>query len=606
MPRRSSPSRRGPLLAGLLLLLLVIGAAFPSTEAMRHRNARSGAKHHQHRPIAVPAVGDGEDGLIVRSPVPVSVGPAVSADAPPPATLKIYVHQKTVTLVQGLIDSIILNYMTLLTLPDMTLPIVGGSVNVTNLRLSDGTFVAQPIGLVPTRPMQATMDINDIQGNLDFDWKYSGPLGITMSGTAHCVFSESTLSTGFTLAADAQGRPSLSMDTISVNINKLSVTLNDGIVGWLLDLLIALFKGVLVDTLQTEIASMASTVFASVTQAVEENWPVAVSLSALTPFLNNTQLMMGLVPLVDGDQQSELAFSLSAAGDYVVVSVEAGFSSLINSTTDERPHQPIPATMPLNPSGSAPMLGITWSESVIGTLLYTLEQNGKLVIGPITDADLPPTSLIRLNTALFAVEWPDLYSKYPNYNMSLLITSYGGPPSATSSPSGAVWSDVVVVHLDVIDPTQAPGNNLVPVAQLMANVSLSNVLALAQNATGIYIEGKVAPLDLQLSVLWAISNPGSLAPTLQALISALVNDMVLPILDQWLSDGVLISTGTVEAVHLSNAFVQYGDHTATFGLDLALPPVGTEGHAQAVEMMNHFRKPTPQLDRRCGKKPRMV
>jgi hypothetical protein len=472
--------------------------------------------------------------------------------------------------------------------PDMSLPIVGGKVDLSNVVMSKVTFSAQNVGLVPTKPAQATVDVNDIQGLLDFDWTYHGPLGITFSGKANCKFSKSTLATLFTLNSDAQGRPALALNSIKVKIGQLDVKLSEGIVSWLLDLLIALFKGTLTSVLEAQIQTTAQDLFAAVLAAIEEYYPTAIPLDSLMPLLNNTQLLTGMVPFV-ADAQPEYAFEISPDGQYMVLAMEAGFSSTTNSTTDLRNRTSIGTSAVVNPStGAAPMIGLTWSESLIGTLLFTLQQNGALKF-EITNDDIPPESLLRLNTALFAAEWPALWVRYPNNNLTLTFSPFrpSEPPTATASAAGEIWAGQFVMGINVVDPSQ-PSQPIVPVAQLLLDGSLESVFNLVDNATGIYVVGKVAPLDISISVLWSFTDPGTLAPALQGIIRAIVNSLVLPLMNAVLAQGVHISTGVLEVFPLSNAFIAYGDQTASAGLDFEMPDDTTAQFQQAVRIINQF------------------
>jgi hypothetical protein len=76
---------------------------------------------------------------------------------------------------QGIVNSILVSDLTNLPLPDETIKIVGGHVDLSNIVLKNVVFDAQEVGLVA--PNQVTIDFTNFSGELDLNWEYHGPFG---------------------------------------------------------------------------------------------------------------------------------------------------------------------------------------------------------------------------------------------------------------------------------------------------------------------------------------------------------------------------------------------------------------------------------------------
>ena len=345
---------------------------------------------------------------------------------------------------------------------------------------------------------------------------------------------------------------------------------------WLINFLIKLFKGLLIDILQKKIDDVATTEFNNILSTIEQKYPLVMPLTGA--LLNTTQINLGLVPSTSSaaaDDNTPSAFLVN--GDYLIASGEFDFQSTTNSTVDPRQHDWIPDSMPTNPAGNAPMMGIAFDEYFLGSLLFTLSQNGKLDF-TLDNDKLPPSSVISLNTKLFSTEYPALYAAYPNNNVSMVFAQYeDSPPLATTSPAGTSWSNVATMMLNVIDPTQP--DPVVPVCLIMFNYSINTNFEIKDNTTSTaYFGGSISPLIFDASIIWAGINPGSFDTSIAGLIQALADDILIPILDSVLSKGIAIPMA-FGGIEIQNMFVSYGNHVLTLGMDLALPS-GVEAQTQ--------------------------
>lgn len=338
-----------------------------------------------------------------------------------------------------------------------------------------------------------------------------------------------------------------------------------GVVGWLIDLLVKLFKGILIDVLQKKIDSVATDSINGILAKIETSYPLVLPL--MGSLLNATQLELGLVPggaPIYLTEDAALIASPSAntpapfevSGDYMVASGEWFFESTTNATVDPRPHDWIPDSMPANPAGTPPMLGFAFSEPLLGTLLWSLTQNGAFDF-TLDNSKLPPQSAITLNTKDFSAEYPNLYDKYPNYNMTLDFAQYYEyPPLATTSPVGTTVSNMATMMMNVVDDSQP--NPIVPVCQILLNYSVTINLDITDNTTAAYyIVGEISPLEFEATILWAALDPGAFGSDIAGLVGAVANDLLVPIINEKLATGFPIPAH-IDVIGMENVFVSYG------------------------------------------------
>jgi hypothetical protein len=459
-------------------------------------------------------------------------------------------------------------------------PIVGGHIDLTNLVLKNVDFTAQQIGLVP--PNQVTVDLNNFSGELDLDWEYHGPLGIHFHGSGTNKFSDTSIKTLFDFASDAQGRPVVTLQTCDVKINDLDIHLSGG-GAWLWNFIIGLFKPLLIDILQKKIDSVATSEFDAILAGIEAKFPLSIPL---TGRLNTTQVDIGLVPTPSVNTNAPAPFEID--GQYLVTSGEWMFQSTTNSTVDPRPHDWIPSSMPASPSGTPPMFGIAMDEYFLGSLLFTLTQNHVLDLHVDNDS-LGPKSIIKLTTKLFSTEWPALYQKYPDYNMTIDCTQWQDqPPLSTTSPSGTTWSNQMQIMFNVVDPAYNPPE--VAVLQLLVDLQLATIFTVNDNTTStMYLQGQIDPLTINGTIVWSAFDPGTVEPTIIGIINDLANDLLIPLLNKFLSQGIPVPA-VLGPIPLKNFFVSYGEHEMAVGFDIGL---GSEREAVAF-VQGLKRKPHPK------------
>ena len=411
-------------------------------------------------------------------------------------------------------------------------------------------------------PNQVTIDFSNFGGELDLNWEYHGPLGIHFSGNAQNTFSQTNINTLFTFDANSRGAPAITLNSLDVQINHLDIHIS-GVIGWLIDLLVKLLKGLLIDILQKKIDSVATSTINNLLAKIEEKYPLVMPLTGA--LLNATQLELGLVPggapLILTEESVAVPSANTPApfevsGDYMIASGEWFFESTLNGTVDPRQHDWIPDSMPANPAGKPPMLGFAFSEPLLGTLLWSLTENGVFDF-TLDNSKLPPGSAITLNTKDFSVEYPNLYAKYPNYNLTLDFAQYYEfPPLSTTSPQGTTVSNQATMMMNVVDESQP--NPIVPVCQILLNYSVTINLDIKDNTTDtFYIVGEISPLEFEATILWAALDPGAFGSDIGGLITAVANDLVVPIVNGVLQTGFAIPA-KLDVIGMENVFVEYG------------------------------------------------
>lgn len=200
---------------------------------------------------------------------------------------------------------------------------------------------------------------------------------------------------------------------------------------------------------------------------------------------------------------------------------------------------------------------------------------------------VPESSAIQLTTRLFASEMPQLYAKYPDFNMSISFTQIGGaPPSSVSGESGSVWSSQAGMLFSVHVPDQAAA---VPVVELLVNWQLSDNLSLRQNPDGsVSLYGALSPISLNSAVAWSSLDAGTLSPSIAALLAGVVNQMVVPSVNQQLAQGIpFLPPQTTSGMHCVNMYSVYRAGSWVVGMDVALSSAMAEQAAltlrQAVD-----------------------
>lgn len=495
--------------------------------------------------------------------------PSIVANAQENATGKFFLHSRALDFFQKIVNSILENALKNVAFPDDSVKVPGGHLHLSGTVLKDVTFVAQEVGLIP--PNQLSIDLDNFQGAVESNWKYHGPLGIHFHGSADITFAQTTINTLFTFSSDSVGRPVLTLTNTAVSIDDLNIKLHGG-GAWLFNFIIRLVKRMLIKKLERAIESVASKEFNQILSDIEAKYPLAIPLSG--KLLEGSQLNLPLVPTIAGkivDDSAPRPFSMTS--DYLVAAGEFSFSSTTNTTVDSRIHDWIPDTLPLNKDGEAPMMGFAFDEAFMGTLLYTITQNGRLNFH-LDDAGN------KFTTNTLALEYPALYAKYPNSNLTLDISQYeNSPPLATTSPMGSSWSNSFVIQLNVIDATSTDPTPL-PVCQMLVNYTLDSMVTLSDNSTGVYLGGNISPLKFQATMIWASLDPAQFPSAVEGLVTAIANYVLVPLIDATLAKGIKVGENTIEAFPISNMFVSYQQHVFAFGFDISMPAEEEAGLAQ--------------------------
>jgi hypothetical protein len=87
-----------------------------------------------------------------------SLPPAVDA---PAATGKVFVHQRGIDLLQSVVNTVLESDLRNATLPDDTIPFVGGHVDLTTMVIQNVEFTAQQVGLQPPNQVRPIIHSHD-------------------------------------------------------------------------------------------------------------------------------------------------------------------------------------------------------------------------------------------------------------------------------------------------------------------------------------------------------------------------------------------------------------------------------------------------------------
>lgn len=476
----------------------------------------------------------------------------------PEATGKFFVSSEGVIFAQKIVDEIIITDIHNMQIPDETLSLPLGaklqlsSIKLQNVQFNDhnATFIA---------PNQLQLQITDIAGELDLDWHYKGVI-LHFGGSATNKFSGTSINAAFAFAADDTGRPMITLANLGVSIGSLDVHISGG-GSWLWNVIIDILKPWLRKIVAGKIQKAASADFQAVTAKIQQAYPLVMPLPSVPKMLENINLNLPLVA-------DSAAFDV--AGEYLVMRMDAYFSSTENSTTDPRPHTYIPDSLPPSPSGTAPAFGIAFDEAFLGSLLFSLTQNGVFNLH-LTNADLPPTAPIKLNTAFIQSIYPSLYKAYPNKDLALDIKQFGDqPPVASTTTTGTTFSSSGEMSMSVVD-----GNTTIAadVCNVHFNYSLSMQFAMIDNTTNtMYFTGEISPLIFNTVVISANpAPPVYFAGDISNMLTGITNAILVPMIDGILKNGIALPTKVPSMPFLlSNLFIAYEQSTLAVGFDLEM------------------------------------
>lgn len=247
-----------------------------------------------------------------------------------------------------------------------------------------------------------------------------------------------------------------------------------------------------------------------------------------------------------------------------LVSIGAKGEILVNKTGA----LPYPgAAAPFVPlSQGSEMINIVATDFLFNTAGWSAYQDGFMQI-LVTNAMIPSTVPIKLNTAMFKATIPGLYQKYPDTEMQLLVSDTGknfenAPKVTIAASNGLMLSTIIDMEWSVVLNT----SQVVPVFVLNTTVTVEGKATVAP--------GNLLTAAVQLDTLIVgveSSQVGAIdVNALTTFIRAMVQYIALPLVNKELQTGFQIPT--FEGIELQNPQLTFQDRYFTISSDFTYTP----------------------------------
>lgn len=370
------------------------------------------------------------------------------------------------------------------------------------------------------------VDLRGIYGKAGMDWKYKlkkWPHLPKGSGTADATMDVSDIGATFALAVTADGRPSIRINEVTVDIHKITIKTHGSLFSWLYNLIIKAFQGTFKRAVEKGLKNALETTFNDKIAAIIATLPMAGRVGK-----------WGTIDLHIPAQ------GLATIGDSIVLAFngevypQGGFSDGLT---------PRHAGMPFVPSGR--LLDIVLDTFTLQSAFHTYAHSGML--NKLITRDQHPEKFPDIFNTDQWTYIPALKAKYPNHDVRFVVT-LGADPTVNAVPGaltlGAdfrfdvqvspVGADAWVSALKLA----ATGSTNLEVS-LDTSVPFNPVLHLAIPA----FNPKFAVTD---------STIGNIDLTLlNIVVNALLNNVILPGINVMLADGIPLPS--VAGLTLSNA-----------------------------------------------------
>uniref|UniRef100_A0A6V7QS88 BPI/LBP family protein At1g04970 n=1 Tax=Ananas comosus var. bracteatus TaxID=296719 RepID=A0A6V7QS88_ANACO len=336
---------------------------------------------------------------------------------------------------------------------------------------------------------------------LSMDWSYSYSTWlITISDRGNASVQVEGMEVELTMSVTNQnGVLELTVLECGCNIEDLDITVTGG-ASWF-------YQG-FVDAFHNHIRTAVEN---AITRRITEGVSKLDELLQKIPKKINVDKFVALnVTLVNGPLYGNSSVEFDVNGLFILLDKVPELNYLLN-----HPH------FSLGCGGASKMLLISFDEVVFNSASAVLFQVG--LMHWIVDK-LPDNSI--LNTASWKSLIPQLYSTYPNDDMSLNI-------SLTSSPAVRITEEKIgtTIYLDTIVNVLV-GAEIVPVASISGVVTVSGIVEVSENN----LAGKAELDALSLTLKW--SEVGSLnISSIQAVVLDFLNNIIVPFVNSHLNRG---------------------------------------------------------------------
>ena len=192
------------------------------------------------------------------------------------------------------------------------------------------------------------------------------------------------------------------VSTIGLELYNMKIHITDGgIQGWFINLMESLFA----NTVNKMIAK-------AITSTIEEKVQSMNNYIAQQPFI---------VPVTFGDKQLMIDFGFDTfeTVDYLTIGASSQVRFFSQSLGEKLPFDPVDLPTSVQMSN---LLQIYLTDFIPKSFLYSLYQSNQLSY-LVTPDMVPPTEMIQLNTTSLKIYLPQLYEKYPNKLVQILLSS---------------------------------------------------------------------------------------------------------------------------------------------------------------------------------------
>ncbi len=438
-------------------------------------------------------------------------------------------------------------------LPDISqevhTPIGDVQFDLTNLKINSFSIAALDVAIVPDVGVQ--VGASNIVISVNGDWKYekkSFPR-LSDSGTLD-MDADMTIRLVIRISADtATGKLSLSVaPDADVQLDNLQIKLHGG-ASWLYNTFISAFKKTLSETVRNAMIDMING---------ELNQRLIEESAAIDYVVPVGPVELGLVA-----DFSVLVASCQTTETDGTVAIGARGEILFNKTGA----LPYPgAVAPPVTLRQTEMIEIVLVDFLFNTAAWAAYQSQVMQV-LITNAMIPPTVPIKLNTAMFKTAIPGLYQKYPDMEMQVLISDMGNnfetaPKVTISSANGLMISTVIRMEWGVVlDESQ-----VVPVFVLNSTLIVEGKASISSDNR---ITAAVQLDDLIVGVERSIVGEIDLK-SLSTFIKSMIQYVAMPLVNKILETGFQIPT--FEGIQLQNPKLTFQDRHLSISSDFTYTP----------------------------------
>lgn len=413
---------------------------------------------------------------------------------------------------------------------------------LSNIKLSKFTIGQGKISTQP--PDHGALTLSKIKTKIKLDWKVkqvSWP-HVGFSGTAEADTAKTTAGVSAELFVAKEGHPQIKVAKAGVSLGKLQITVHGkGLPDWVLQFLVDLFKGNLVNKIQSTLGGILG--------GFAESFANDFLMSA--PFIHQ----------FPGD--TDVYYLLTE--DPVIKDALASSSHLgvFKSHSDPKDPAATPPTLPALPSSLPRMLRIEFSDFMINSGIAIFHEHNFFQHKYLPE-DVPEGSPVQLNTKSFRAIAPGLYDKYPNQPLTMTAKTTAPPEGAISEPGFELVCAPAHAEFAVLDGS----GNETPVFAVFMEIRGLLTYTIVKNSALLLHSEKLSASEMKLDY----SNVGDVnVADLEKAWNFLMQGMVVPALNKYFDrqGGIPLPTpGTLELINPSAAYGS--DHVAFFDADMQI------------------------------------